>query len=376
MIILFYLILFLLFYHFFGYALLLNLFSDYKRVTPNVNPGIEPKITVICPAYNEESTIREKLLSFTELDYPAEKIGLIVISDGSQDSTESIVREFESSYNNIRLIVQTPQQGKPSTHNLIESSLNTDWILATDANSIFEKRSVRELVKYCEDDNIGMIVGKLIYRKGEKEAGEITYWNFESKLKELETEFNTLICANGSIYLIRKEYFTRIHPASVDDFERTLIVLEKGKKAVYTKKAKVSEFVTDNLPELIKKKIRIISREWFALFRHLRLLNPIKHPLITFQLFSHKIIRWLLPFFSFLLILTSYNLKPDPVFEIFFYFQILFYALGLYGIIFFRTVKSKLITICSYWLAMNVASLVGFFYFLIGKQIKSWETER
>jgi len=366
-------------YHIFGYGLLLYLVN---RLFPR-SPGkpvtqVElPIITVLCPAYNEEKFIEDKLKSFLALDYPAEKINMIVISDDSTDATNQIVEKYTDK--NISLVIQKPRAGKQSAHNLVLPMLDCDYVLSTDANSIFEPEAVKFLVhKMLSDDRLGLVSGELRLRKKDgKSSGESLYWRYESFLKEMDYRCKSLIGANGSLYLIKREFFGIIEPQSLDDFERTLQVMKQGYLAAYEPQAKVSEEETEKASQEISRKIRIISREWFAMRRNLKLLNPFRFPAISFMLYSHKLLRWL--FFVFVLtgLISSAFLTHIWFYRWVFTAQIVVYLMGTLGLIAQSKNRHLPFTgLPGYFMAMLWSSAVAFKNFLVNKHYGMWKPIR
>ena len=375
MIYLFWISILILLYHIFGYGLLLSFISLFKKQDKIVELTEFPSITVLCPAYNEESVIEEKIKSFLNLDYPKDKINMIVISDDSTDETNMIVERYTKDYN-IQLVVQKPRKGKQSGHNLVEHSIAADYVLSTDANSIFHQKAIKELVKTMRsDDKIGMVSGELkLLKNDNKDSGEGYYWKYESWLKRLESKFYSMIGANGSIFLIKRKYFTQIHPASVDDFERALIILKKRLIVKYNPKAIVYEDVTQKAIEEINRKIRIITQEWFALFRQKAVFENAS---IAFLLFSHKIIRWLLPLFSTFILISNCFLFYSTFFVVTFIGQLLIYILGTLELILETKRKTiKPLKIFAYYTAMNYAAFMALIKFIKGKQYATWNTIR
>jgi cellulose synthase/poly-beta-1,6-N-acetylglucosamine synthase-like glycosyltransferase len=375
MIYLFWLFILILVYHILGYGLLLSFINLFKKQDNTAEWTEFPSITVLCPAYNEESVIEEKIKSFIDLDYPKDKINMIVISDDSTDRTNEIVNKYTKD-NNIKLVVQKPRKGKQSGHNLVEPSIITDYVLSTDANSIFHQKAIKELVKTMKsDDKIGIVSGELkLLKDNNKDSGEGYYWKYESWLKCMESKFHTIIGANGSIFLIKRKYFTQIHPASVDDFERALIILKKGLIVKYNPKAIVYENVTQKATEEINRKIRIIAQEWFALFRQKAVFTNTR---IAFLLFSHKIIRWLLPLFSIFILISNCFLFYSTFFIVIFIGQLLVYILGILELILETKRKTiKPLKMFAYYTAMNYAAFMALIKFMKGKQYATWNTIR
>lgn len=369
---------FIVFYHLFGYGILLSIIARMRK--ENIKKILKeyPSITVLCPAYNEEEKIEEKIISFLNINYPKDKIKMIVISDDSTDNTNEIVKKYINK--NIELVIQKPRKGKPSGHNLVEPSINSDYVLSTDGNSLFEPNSVIELVKIIiSDKKIGIVSGALKLKiKGYDDSGEGLYWKYESYIKELESSYHSILGSNGSIFLIKRELFSQIHPASVDDFERTLQVLKNKYLARYASRAIVFEEVTENPIEELKRKVRIISREWFALQRNITLLNPFKHSKIFWMMISHKLIRWLFfLWFTIIFVSNIFLVNHSRVFMILFVLQVIGYLAGFVEIILEKNGKSnKLLKLPAYFMIMYYASLMGFVRFVRGKQVTTWNTIR
>ncbi len=377
MLIIFYTVVLILLYHIFFYGFILKIFSS-EKPSPEKNIQDYPTITVLCPAYNEELVIESKIMSFLRLDYPKDRIKLIVISDDSTDNTNEIVRRFEEK-GYIELVVQSPRRGKPSGHNLVQPGINSDYIVSTDANSIFDSQAMKELVKTMNtSSNVGMVVGKLkLVKNNGQDSGEGLYWKYESWLKSMDSRFYSVICANGSLFMVKRELFTQIHPTSVDDFERTLIVLKKGYIAKYCPDAFVTEDVTEKPSEEIKRKIRIISREWSALSRQREVLNFFKFPEPAFLLASHKLIRWLLPLFSLLLLVSNCFLLNTFFYRLIFLGQIFVYLSGLIELQLEKCGKGlSPLKLTAYWVAMNYAALMAILISIKGTQQTMWSTKR
>lgn len=379
--IIFILTLFVVFYHLFFYSLILKVLSIFRKKEDENNTILDeyPTITVICPAYNEEEKIEEKIKSFLNLNYPADKIKMVVISDDSTDKTNDIVRKYVDD-NNIELVVQKPRKGKVAGHNMIQSSIDSDYVLSTDANSIFHEDAVLELVKTMHtDEKIGIVSGELrLRKKNGEDSGEGIYWKFESLLKELESKWFSIIGSNGSIFLIKTKFFSKLSPGSVDDFERTLIVLKNKHIGKYNPKAVVYEETSQKSVEELQRKVRIISQQLFAIKRNKELLNFFRFPRISWMMFSHKIVRWSLSLWSVLCFVSSIFLGIHSIFfAILAILQVLFYLGGLIEIKRESSGPSiKLFKIPGYFLVMNISAFLAFLKYLKGEQMATWNTIR
>lgn len=375
----FFISIFAIIYNLFIYGIILKFLNFFSETTLTKNIRNFPTITVLCPAYNEEKHIEKKIKSFLALDYPKDRIKMIVISDDSTDNTNNIVKKYEKEHN-IKLIIQKPRKGKQSGHNLVEPSITTDYVLSTDADSIFNPSAVNELLKVIEpDEKIGLVSGQLqLLKKNNNDSGEGFYWKYEGWLKKLESKFYSILGANGSIFIIRRNLFTQVHPASVDDFERTLIIMKQGYKAKYNPRALVYEEVTEKAKDEINRKIRIITQEWFCLRRHINIFNPFKYFKITFMFISHKLIKWLFPLFSLLILFSNLFLLKDTFFLLIFIIQLIVYLLGTIGVIVENNDKKlpKFMKIFTYYVSMNYSAFMAIIKFVKGEQFATWTTVR
>jgi len=366
-----------LIYHTALYGLILFVINLFKSKGNSAKPVNLATITVLCPAFNEEKVIEAKIESFLKLNYPKELIQMWVLSDDSTDATNDIVKKYEDQ--NIRLFIQKPRKGKQAAHNMVLDKLQSDFVLSTDANTLFAPDSVSKLLQCIQQDpDIGIVSGELRLQKASSgQSGEGIYWRYESFLKKMDSDFYSIIGANGSIFLIRSELFVRIPEHSVDDFERTLYVLSKGYKAKYVPEAIGFEEETVKATEEISRKIRIITQEWSAMKRMSFLLNPFRFPKLSFLLVSHKLIRWLFFIFAFGLLISSATMLNTMFYRIVFSLQVIFYMVGTLGLI----AQSKGFRIpatgmASYITAMVWSSLVAYKNFLFNKQFGTWTPVR
>lgn len=369
----------LLAYHLVGYWMILFLFNSLfrKKKAPFLKEEFYPSITVICPAYNEEKVMEAKIQSFLNLDYPKDKIKMIVISDDSTDRTNEIVQKYTNQ--NISLIIQKPRAGKPNALNLVLPLLDSDYVLSTDADCLFEPQCVKMLVaNMLSDEKIGLVSGNVKkVQKGKLESGEGFYWKYEAFLKLMESRFNTIIGASGVIYLIKRELFTAIELNSPDDFERVLITIKYGKIATFEPQANVLMEFTERATEEISRKVRIITREWYVLQRNKELLNPFRYPAVSFILFSHKVLRWL--FFVFVLtgFISNAFLLSNTFYRIIIFLQLIFYLSGTIGLISQgKGHHIPLTGIPGYFVAMVYSSAIAFVNFLQKKKINLWQPVR
>lgn len=370
--------LFLMIYHIVLYPVLILCLSKLKK-QKLYNDQLDhyPSITVVCAAYNEEEHIRHKIESFLKLNYPKNKIKMIVISDDSTDKTNEIVREYSDRH--VELIIQKPRKGKQSAHNMILPFLESDYVLSTDANSIFNENSVIELVKIIErEPQVGMVSGECRYiKKNSQDSGEGIYWKYECFLKAKESDFLTTIVGAGSIFLIRTNLFTVIPESSADDFERALICLKHKKLVKYNKEAFIHEYVTERVSDEMKRKVRIVTQEWQAVFRNVTLFNPFKYGIISFFLFSHKILRWLIGLFYTVSLISVFFIDQFFIGKIYLLANIVILSGGFLDLYLEKKGrKMSVLKLFSYWVSMVLISLQANYLLIKKKKYTVWTQQR
>lgn len=367
-------------YHLIGYGLILWLLNTIlgRKVSVSKELHEYPTVTILCPAFNEERDLDAKIQSFLKLDYPPEKIKMIVISDDSTDRTNEIASQYSDK--RVQLLVQKPRRGKQAAHNLALSYIDSDYVLSTDATAIFEPQSLKLLMQAMRTDKrIGLVSGRLKLIKGDgRQSGEGLYIRYEGALRAMDSRFHSVLVAVGALFLIKTELFTYIHEGSADDFERTLQVLDKGYKAKFLEEAAVVETESEHAHEELSRKVRIITQQWYCIFRNLGVINPFKHPLISWMLLSHKVLRWLffipvILIWLLLMILAAYAW----IWLLLFIVMTLGVALGAWELrLQARALHIPGMGIPAYFVAMLLASIIAFVNILKGKQFGTWDNTR
>lgn len=384
--VLFWLGVFIIFYTYLGYGILLYVLVRIKRLgKPGSNASIgnfEPAISFIVPSYNEADCIAEKVRNSLALDYPAAKLKIIVITDGSDDGTPDIVRDFEG----VILLHQTRREGKAAAENRAMKYVDTPIVVFSDANTYLPPDTLRNLVKHYADPAVGGVAGeKRIAQKNRDAiaaAGEGLYWKYESFLKRLDSELFTVVGAAGELFSFRRELFTDFEPDIIlDDFILSLRIAGRGYKVVYEPSAYAVEKASASITEELKRKIRNSAGAWQALIRLGTLLNPFPRFVLTFQYVSHKVLRWsVAPVFLFLLIPLNLLLYGESIlYRATLVSQLLLYAAGALGWFLEsreREIKLKFLAVPFYFLFANYAAILGFFRYFGGRQSSVWERAR
>jgi cellulose synthase/poly-beta-1,6-N-acetylglucosamine synthase-like glycosyltransferase len=372
----FFAILCILCYTYLGYPLLLYGVGLIFRKKRNIDKSYLPAVSVIIPAYNEATCIEKKIKNTLELDYPEEKLEVIVASDASTDDTVKIAKTHEP---RIRLFDFKERTGKMGIINKVVREARGDILILTDANSIFAGYTIKEFVKYFTDKRIGCVSGAKIIRNLEQDTstdmGESRYWKYESFLKYLETLSGSCVGADGSVYAVRKDLypFPPDNKIIMDDFAVSLLVIKKGHDCVFEPAARAFEESTKRVRQEFPRKCRIFA----GAFSFIMSRPGVLFSSIFFKLFSHKILRWMTFLFQVLLFMVSFLLYVDPLFRPVFGIQVIFYACAFTGLVLNRlSIRISLFHIPYYFTMTTFAQVYGLVYFLRHGNKPAWEKLR
>lgn len=385
----FWILILLIFYSYIGYGILLYILVIFKRIfTSNNNKrkynfDYEPNVTIFVAAFNEKDYVDAKVKNGFELNYPADKIEHIWVTDGSDDGTPDLLKK----YDNIKVYHQAERNGKIGAMNSGIKHVTSPIVIFTDANTQLNKNAIREIVKLFKDEKVGCVSGeKRIMSKSAESAagaGEGIYWKYESLLKKWDSELYSVIGAAGELFAIRTSLYEEVEPDTLlDDFMISMRIAQHGYTIKYNPEAYAVETSSANIKEELKRKVRISAGAIQSTIRLKRLLNPFKYPVLCFQFVSHKILRWFfVPLFLILLFLTNIILFifSDTyiiydVYSLFFYLQIIFYLLVLFGWILKNTkIKAKFLFVPYYIMIMNMSVYMGFYRYMKKKQSVNWE---
>ena len=331
------------------YLILLNLFRNNDYV---VDEDYLPTITLIICAYNEEKNILNKFKNVEDLEYPMEKIQVILADDGSDDRTVEIAKSF-----NFVNILSLDRSGKTSAQNEAVKIAQNDILVFSDANSIYHPSAIKKLARNFADQRVGVVCGELRYH--EKKSEESIYWNYEIAIKKGESRNGWLIGANGSIYAVRRESYVPLPKDAISDHLEPIKVYGNGLDIIYEPEAIAIEDAPKNV--LLRKR-RIILRSLISMKYILNELNPFRKRSIYIPYVSHKLIRWFTPILIFLS--SGLLINYSNMYLYMFYSQIFFYLLGL------------TISPIRYFLKVNIASLLAIIDWLKGKKQDTWEVIR
>jgi cellulose synthase/poly-beta-1,6-N-acetylglucosamine synthase-like glycosyltransferase len=367
----------LVFYTYLGYPLLVwGVSRVFNRLAdPQAEDDADtPTVSVLIAVYNEEAVIENRLRNALAMDYPDEKLEIMVSSDGSTDRTVEIVRGYAG--RRIRLQDFSRRRGKAAVLNSSVPELGGEIILFSDANTQVDSAAVRKLVRWFRDPRVGAVCGRLVLtdpRTGKNV--DSLYWKYETFLKQCEGRLGALLGANGAIYAIRKAAFTPIPDGTIlDDFAIPLLAkLRTGCMIVYDSEAVARE---ETPPELGAEFLRR-SRIGAGGFQSLGLLWGLLHPRwgwTAWALVSHKILRWLCPFFLLGMLASNLMLFAHPFFRIGLVAQLLFYLVSwVMAVIPIQSRFLRPLRLTTMFTCMNLALLAGFGKWLLAKQNGVWQ---
>ncbi|MEP6925976.1 MAG: glycosyltransferase family 2 protein [Pyrinomonadaceae bacterium] len=367
-----------LFYVYIGYPMLVYLVSRLFPKSVKRAP-FAPLVSIIITAYNEEKDIRAKIKNTLQIDYPKEKLEIIIASDGSTDKTDAIVCEYSAQ--NVKLFRQEGRVGKTFTQNKAVERATGEIILFSDATTMYQPSVLEAMLPNFADQSVGCVAGKLVYVDASGSSvgrGARSYWNYETFLKDSESRACSLIGVSGCLYSVRKSAYQPMYPEACSDFLIATLVYKQGLRTVYEPKALCTEETNRQSNKEMQMRVRIISQTFTDLWRNREMLNPMRSGFYALQLISHKVLRYSVPVFLILILLSNALVAFYSLFyAVIFMLQAGFYlmALAAWGLE-KSGKKAGILAVPLYFVLTNAASLIGFYKFLRGERYARWEPIR
>jgi cellulose synthase/poly-beta-1,6-N-acetylglucosamine synthase-like glycosyltransferase len=376
--ILFFFALAVLAYAYLGFPILLLARSRLVR-RPHRSGDHEPTVSLIICAHNEVSSIGEKLENIRQLDYPSDRLEVIVASDGSTDGTDDLVRSRSDS--GVRLL-SLPRLGKIPTLNAAVAEARGEILVFSDANSMYERSAVRALVRPFVDSRVGGVAGDQRYAKAasvvDEGEGERAYWNIDRKLKQWQSVSGSVTSSTGAIHAVRRSLFRVVPSGVTDDFWISTNVVAQGTRLVFAGDAIAIEPAASSSGLEFDRKVRVMTRGLRGVWLMRELLDPFRHGFYSVQLLSHKVLRRLVFVPLAVLAVTAPLLWADGmIFRLATLGQSALYgAAALGGLIPSRGRVSRIASIPFFFCMVNAAAAVATANLLRGKTIESWEPRR
>ena len=368
-------------YVYVGYPLMLKILNISLNVPPHQqDESLLPEVSLLISCYNEVDVITEKIENSLAIDYQKNKLKIIIISDGSDDGTDEIAKKYATL--GITLIRQEGRLGKTSAINLAMEQVKSEIVVFSDANAMYKPDAVKKLVRNFADSKVGYVVGAALYTDGKTSAAaasEDIYWQYEIKLKMLESKLHSVVGGDGAIYAIRKKLFITLDTKDINDFVNPLQIIAQGYRGVFDHEANCLEETAGDFAKEAKRKQRIVNRSFRGLMKVKEVMNPFKFGFFSFEVISHKLLRWLIPVFITIFALGTLYLSYEgiPAFQTITLIGIIFLWLAQIGFLKSKQTEiAKIFFLPYYFLMVNYYSLIGVITALSGNIQVTWSTHR
>jgi len=341
-----------------------------RRVRPTKEQEL-PAVTLIVPAYNEERCLSKKFANIKAISYPRAKMEVIFVSDGSTDRTNEILSSFSDS--NTQSLLLPERKGKFNALNCAVSQSQTEFLIFSDARTLCAPDAIQKLVRHFADPQIGAVCGSVeLVGSAESQQTEGVYWKYESMLFLMEGRLGATVTAHGPMYALRRQCYRPLEPGDViDDFLIPMNARKMGYRVLYDPEAIATDFSADSVKGEFIRRVRLAVGSFRALS------GIYSFPFSNFAglaFLSHKLLRWILPFFLIGLFVTSLFLVNRPFYRITFLCQLAFYLWALLGFFLRHRMQRVRYALVGYFLvSMHAAFLVGFFRYRWGQTDSTWQ---
>jgi cellulose synthase/poly-beta-1,6-N-acetylglucosamine synthase-like glycosyltransferase len=352
-----------------GYPVLLALLNRLFHRPVRKQP-VEPFVSLLVAAYNEAGVIADKIRNSLNLDYPEDKLEVVIASDGSSDATASLARHFEDG-RRVRVLAYSPNRGKLVTLNDSVPALRGDIVAFSDASSMLLPDAMRRLVASFADPRVGAVSGVYKVRKKDEAqlgASEDLYWKYETFLKLQEAGLSSILGCHGSLYAIRRELYPFPQPGTInDDYVIPLRILQRGYRVAYEPAAIAAEEAREMGG--FSRRVRVMTGNFEQLAEMKYLVKPLR-PMALFFFLSHKAGRLVVPVAMLTALAANIALRGDPLYRMLLAGQIAFYGLSILGAIW--QLRPKVLRLPYYFSMINAAAFLGMYYVAVGRHRMVW----
>lgn len=336
-----------------------------------------PTVTIMVVAHNEESVIYEKLINLESIEYPKDKLKILIASDNSTDNTNEIVEKYisENPKENIEIYKAKRRMGKTNAQNEAQKLVSTEFLVMTDANSMLAKDSIKNLMSSFVNVDITYVTGKLVYtndNETETSSNESFYWNLDLRIREIESNFKTITAGNGALYAVRNKDYIDFDPIKSHDSSMPIYYALKGKRAIANHDAIAFEKAGENTIDEFNRKVRMNRVLLSHILPDFRILNIFKYGWFTYFYLGHRTSRYLLWLAHITLFASNLLLAFNS--SIYFYIFIIHVLVLLIGILnHFLGFKNRIANLVYYYLMTIVAQYIGIWNVVTGKSKPFWE---
>jgi cellulose synthase/poly-beta-1,6-N-acetylglucosamine synthase-like glycosyltransferase len=329
-----------------------------------------PNVTMIVPVYNEEEHLEEKIINLRDTDYPRDKLQVIFVSDGSTDKTNEILSRLNEA--GIEIIFKG-RGGKPTALNVAVEHAHNSILIFSDGSTLFEPDAIRMLVRHFSSPDVGAVCGALKFASNaESQQTEGVYWKYESMLRLMESRLGATLTASGAIYALRREAWIPLSPETVlDDFMATVNARKLGYRVLYDPEAVALDFAPSSIKGEFARRVRIAVGSFRSLGEFLSAPLPGR---TRFAFISHKLMRWTVPQWLVVALLSNACLLHYQLYQVLFAFELAFYMWAMAGFLFQKRVRGiRFASVAYFLLAMNLAFMVGLFRSLGSRKEAIWQ---
>ncbi len=369
---------FVIFWAMIGYPASLVILNKLFKKKNKKDSSFEPSVTIMVVAHNEEKVIEEKLQNLLDTDYPVDKLEFLIASDFCTDKTDEIVESFIAAHpeRKIRIHKSVNHYGKTNAQNETQELCDTDILVMTDANAMFEPNAVRELVSYFTDPDIAYVSGQLRYMntEGNKTANsEGFYWKLDLMCRNIESRFQTITAGNGAIYAVRNKDYEKINPIDCHDSRFPVLFALKKKRAIYNPNAIAYEKAGEVNEDEFKRKVRMNRIILRFILPDVRILNFFSYHWFSYFYFGHRTCRYLLWLMHLLALVVNIPLAimGGLFWKVTLAAQIMFYLIAIVG--WFTKSGNRIVKIVTYYCMTILAQWKGVINILTGKAKPVWE---
>jgi biofilm PGA synthesis N-glycosyltransferase PgaC len=358
-----------------GYPLALFILACLRsKAVLKKTPETAPRVTVVVAARNEAANIGGRIENLLDQDYPEARMEIIVVSDGSEDGTDQVVRELSQRSARVKLVALDPARGKTAALNAGVEAASGDIIVFADSRQSFAPDTVSQLVSNFSDPGVGGVSGELFLVDDANDGARVEmgiYWEYEKWVRKAESRSGSVVGATGAVYAIRKALFSPLPPETIlDDVLTPLNIVARGYRMVYDGQAAAYDRVSKNVHQEWRRKVRTLVGNWQLLRLRPALLSPAANP-VLFRFLSHKIIRLLVPFLLVLAFGANLFLPRFP-YPLFLAAQIACYGAAAAAAVFPGLRRIRLLNLLYFFCVLNAAAAVAFIKFATGRTGKLW----
>ncbi len=367
-------------YAYAGYPLLLLLLDAVlPRRAPVRDDDATPPATLLISCFNEEAVLRDKLENALALDYPAGRLEILVVSDASDDGTDAIARAFAD--RGVRLVRQDERLGKTAALNRAVPEARGEILVFSDANAFYRPDAIRKLARNFADPRVGYVVGEARYADAADASGgnESSYWSFEMRIKRIESRLHSVVGGDGAIYAIRRELYEPLRADDINDFVNPLQIVARGWRGRYESEAVAIEDTAGSYAKEFRRKARIVNRSFSGLMRTAAAMNPFRTGLFSLLVVSHKLLRWIAPFFilAFVAAAVALSLGGRPLWTAVGLAAVAGYAAFYLGWLLQPVLQRAPLALFPYYFVMvNLASMRGVWNSVRGRVQATWQSPR